>query len=366
MTTLRKLPQSRPKNAAIDAQRVRRELVDSHHETSHRSCNLLANRRAMLMAVNADHPEPRKIARAVAMLEAGEVIAYPTDTVYGLGCDAMNKKAIDKPLRHQGHGPLASARVHLPGPQRHRALRDRREVPLPNPPPPLAGTVLLHPRRDARGPEDAPVEAARQIGIRVPAHEICLALTRALGRPLVSTTAQTAARRRESRTSIRARSTTRSRASRSCSTAARAASCRAPSSISRPRRPTSCAKARDRSTAHFVMLEIFSRLRAPDLVVRTAAPCRRCFESVPSWCALRLRPRITARVTTRSRRTTLGRSTRSIAGRRREHGARRGAARRRAARRRRRRRTCRSSSSRTTSAAASSSPRSTPRRRPST
>jgi len=50
----------------------------------------------MLIEINADHPEPRKVRRAVEALEAGEVIAYPTDTVYGLGCDLFNKKAIDR------------------------------------------------------------------------------------------------------------------------------------------------------------------------------------------------------------------------------------------------------------------------------
>ena len=39
----------------------------------------------MLIEINPEHPEPRKIRRAVDALEAGEVIAYPTDTVYGLG-----------------------------------------------------------------------------------------------------------------------------------------------------------------------------------------------------------------------------------------------------------------------------------------
>ena len=50
----------------------------------------------MLVAINPLHPEPRKIRHAVDALEAGEVIAYPTDTVYGLGCDLLNKKAVDR------------------------------------------------------------------------------------------------------------------------------------------------------------------------------------------------------------------------------------------------------------------------------
>ena len=50
----------------------------------------------MLIAINPEHPEPRKVRRAVEALRAGEVIAYPTDTVYGLGCDLESRKALDK------------------------------------------------------------------------------------------------------------------------------------------------------------------------------------------------------------------------------------------------------------------------------
>src|SRR5260221_10709908 len=56
----------------------------------------------MLLSVNPHHPEPRKIRRAVEALEAGEVIGYPTDTVYGLGCDLFNKKAIDRLYQIKG------------------------------------------------------------------------------------------------------------------------------------------------------------------------------------------------------------------------------------------------------------------------
>ena len=49
----------------------------------------------MRIQINASHPEPRKIGQAVDALRRGQVIAYPTDTVYGLGCDIMQKKAVD-------------------------------------------------------------------------------------------------------------------------------------------------------------------------------------------------------------------------------------------------------------------------------
>ena len=56
----------------------------------------------MLLEINPKSPEPRKIRRAVDALEAGEVIAYPTDTVYGLGCDLANKKAVDRLYQIKG------------------------------------------------------------------------------------------------------------------------------------------------------------------------------------------------------------------------------------------------------------------------
>ena len=45
----------------------------------------------MQIEVNALHPEPRKIQRAVAALQQGEVIVYPTDTVYAIGCGMGHK-----------------------------------------------------------------------------------------------------------------------------------------------------------------------------------------------------------------------------------------------------------------------------------
>src|SRR3569833_2435419 len=56
----------------------------------------------MIIEINPHTPEPRKVRRAVAALEAGEIIAYPTDTVYALGCDLANKKAIDRLYQVKG------------------------------------------------------------------------------------------------------------------------------------------------------------------------------------------------------------------------------------------------------------------------
>lgn len=58
-----------------------------------------------LLPVHPKNPEPRKITQAVQALRDGGVIIYPTDTVYGIGCDLMNRKAIDRLGQLEGIRP---------------------------------------------------------------------------------------------------------------------------------------------------------------------------------------------------------------------------------------------------------------------
>lgn len=142
----------------------------------------------MLVEVNPQNPEPRKIRRAVEALEAGEVIAYPTDTVYGLGCDLFNKKAVDRLYQVKGM-PRSQLLAFV--------CRDLAEV---------ATYAVLHDReyrvfkRCLPGPycfilpatREVPkiVQTSRkQVGVRIPKHEVALELVRQLGRPIISTTA---------------------------------------------------------------------------------------------------------------------------------------------------------------------------------
>jgi tRNA threonylcarbamoyl adenosine modification protein (Sua5/YciO/YrdC/YwlC family) len=142
----------------------------------------------MQIHVNAKHPEPRKIAHAVSVLEKGDVIAYPTDTVYGLGCDLLSRKGVESLYRMKNmpenqllsfvcpdlsdisHYAIVSDRAYrvmrrlLPGPYTF-ILAATKEVPR-----------VLRMKR-------------KTVGVRVPSHPVTLALTRALGRPLVSTSA---------------------------------------------------------------------------------------------------------------------------------------------------------------------------------
>jgi tRNA threonylcarbamoyl adenosine modification protein (Sua5/YciO/YrdC/YwlC family) len=143
----------------------------------------------MLLPIQSDHPEPRKIERAVQALEAGEVIGYPTDTVYGLGCDLMNKRAVERLYsikRMPRTQPLAFicpdlgdiARYAIVEKPEYRILRHY----LPGP-----YCFILEATREV----PKLVQTKRKtIGIRIPNHAVTLALVRGLGRPIISTTAQ--------------------------------------------------------------------------------------------------------------------------------------------------------------------------------
>jgi tRNA threonylcarbamoyl adenosine modification protein (Sua5/YciO/YrdC/YwlC family) len=143
----------------------------------------------MLLSINPDHPEPRKIRRAVDALEDGGVIAYPTDTVYGLGCDLTSKHAVERlysiKAMDRSH-PLAFvcpdlsdiARYAVVDNQVYRVLR--RFLPGPY-------TFILEATREV--PKLVQMRR-KQVGIRVPACEAARALARELGRPIISSTAQ--------------------------------------------------------------------------------------------------------------------------------------------------------------------------------
>jgi len=56
----------------------------------------------MLLRIHPDNPDPRQIKKVVECLKDGGVIIYPTDTIYGIGCDVFNKKAMQKLCRIKG------------------------------------------------------------------------------------------------------------------------------------------------------------------------------------------------------------------------------------------------------------------------
>ncbi|MCM1029576.1 MAG: L-threonylcarbamoyladenylate synthase [Pseudoflavonifractor sp.] len=131
----------------------------------------------------------RYIDQAVDTLRAGGIIIYPTDTVYALGCDALNAQAIAKVCRIKGIDPakqslsiicsdlsMASDYARIDN-IAFRTLRANT---------PGAFTFLLP--STTRLPKV--MKGRRQVGIRIPGCDIARALAEALGHPLLSTSAE--------------------------------------------------------------------------------------------------------------------------------------------------------------------------------
>lgn len=141
----------------------------------------------MLLKINPDNPEGRKIKQVVESLQEGGIIIYPTDTVYGLGCDIFNPKAVEKICRLRGLKPEKAMlsficedisqvadyayqidnevfkvlKRNLPGPFTF-VLRANNTVPK-----------LFKNRK-------------RTIGIRIPENNIARTIVQELGRPILS------------------------------------------------------------------------------------------------------------------------------------------------------------------------------------
>jgi tRNA threonylcarbamoyl adenosine modification protein (Sua5/YciO/YrdC/YwlC family) len=134
----------------------------------------------MLLKINPDNPQERQIQRVVDILRKGGIVAYPTDTYYGIGCDIMNKKAIEKIYaikQRDKNKPFSFICPDLKDISTYAkisnfAYRNMKRV--------LSGSrmvpkIMLTKRKTA--------------GIRVPNHQIALALSKELGNPIISTSA---------------------------------------------------------------------------------------------------------------------------------------------------------------------------------
>ncbi len=142
----------------------------------------------MLLAINSAHPEPRKVQRAVQILNGGGIIAYPTDTVYGLGCDISNKQAIERLYQLKGmpkDHPLAFICPDLSDISRYAVVENAVYRVLKHFLPGPYCFILLATREVPK----MLLNKQKTVGIRVPNHPLTIALVRELGRPLISTTA---------------------------------------------------------------------------------------------------------------------------------------------------------------------------------
>lgn len=138
-----------------------------------------------ILDIYPDSINERHIDEAVAALRRGEVIVYPTDTFYALGCDALNNRAIEKICRLKGINPdknllsiVCSGLSQAADYARidNRAFRYLKEY-LPGP-----FTFIL----PAATSLPKIFKGRKSVGVRVPEHNVALALAEALGNPLMS------------------------------------------------------------------------------------------------------------------------------------------------------------------------------------
>lgn len=139
--------------------------------------------------------EEGAVAEAAALLRRGILVAFPTETVYGLGADATDERAVAalfRAKRRPAHNPLI---VHVPEAaaaesfavfdERARALAERFW------PGPL--TLVLRQRPGSAITRSA-TAGLDTVAVRVPAHPVALALLRAVGRPVVAPSANPSGR----------------------------------------------------------------------------------------------------------------------------------------------------------------------------
>jgi tRNA threonylcarbamoyl adenosine modification protein (Sua5/YciO/YrdC/YwlC family) len=140
----------------------------------------------MLVAINNQNPQMRLIRKAVEIIRSGGIVIYPTDTVYGMGCDLFNKKGIERiyEIQHRDRKqPLSFICADLKDISRYARVSDD------------AYKIM---KRLLPGPYTFILEASRAVpkiilpkrqttGIRVPDNRICQALVAEMGSPVIST-----------------------------------------------------------------------------------------------------------------------------------------------------------------------------------
>lgn len=143
---------------------------------------------AELLKIYPENPDPRKIAQVVNVLSKGGVIIYPTDTVYGLGCDIFNHKALERVKQIKGikgkHLNLSFICYDLS----HLSEYTRR----------VTTPIFKIMKKGLPGPYTFLLEAStkvpkilnankKTVGIRVPDNNIPREIVRELGNPIITT-----------------------------------------------------------------------------------------------------------------------------------------------------------------------------------
>ncbi len=143
----------------------------------------------VLLRIDAQHPEPDRIARAARVLLDGGLVAFPTETVYGLGANALDADAVRRIYVAKGRPAWNPVIAHVASIAAARDLvtswpdtAERLAVAFwPGP------LTLVLPKRD--NIPDVATAGLSAVGVRVPNHPVALALLRATGFPIAAPSA---------------------------------------------------------------------------------------------------------------------------------------------------------------------------------
>ncbi|WKN33890.1 L-threonylcarbamoyladenylate synthase [Porifericola rhodea] len=144
--------------------------------------------KAELFKIHPENPEQRKIDKVVEVLRRGGVIIYPTDTVYGIGCDIYNKDAVERVARIKGVDSSKNNFSFICNDLSHIAEYVRN---LPTPTFKLMKKTLPGPytyilKSSSKVPKVIDSKK-KTVGIRVPDHNIPRMIVQTLGNPIVTT-----------------------------------------------------------------------------------------------------------------------------------------------------------------------------------
>jgi tRNA threonylcarbamoyl adenosine modification protein (Sua5/YciO/YrdC/YwlC family) len=140
----------------------------------------------MIITINPKNPQLRLIRRVVEVVEGGGVIGYPTDTIYGVGCDLFNPEAIRKIHRlkkSEGKKPLSFICSDLKDISRYAYVSNYAYKMMKRL---LPGAYTFVLKATKLVPKIA-LTKQNTVGIRIPDNKICLALVKELGHPIIST-----------------------------------------------------------------------------------------------------------------------------------------------------------------------------------
>lgn len=146
----------------------------------------------MILEVNPEHPQPRRVDQILEVLKGGGLIAYPTDSVYGIGCDIFNAEAVSR--LHRLVSEIKEAPDHAPLSFICHSLSNIAEYAY------IGDYAYRTMRRLLPGPYTFVLEATRQVpsvmrtrrktvGIRVPEAAIPVRIVERLRNPIATTSA---------------------------------------------------------------------------------------------------------------------------------------------------------------------------------